>query len=61
MTMDINDLQAFVEKVKLEIKMTYAAIIIQKGYRRYLQRKLDEYKDKCASKLQRQWKLYRLR
>lgn len=51
MTVDVDELQEFVEKVKLETRMTQAAIMIQKAYRNYMFRRLINYKDKCARKL----------
>lgn len=61
MTTDVIELQEFIEKVRLEIKMTQAAIVIQKAYREYLQRISDSYKNKCAMRIQNQWKQYRIR
>jgi hypothetical protein len=52
MTIDIEELQELVERVRLEVRMTEAAIFIQKQYRAYLLRRLAEYKNVCAKKIQ---------
>ena len=61
MTVDIDELQELVERVRLEVRMTEAAIIIQKAYRRFMKERLEAFKHKCAKKLQSQWRCFRLR
>ena len=61
MTADVDYLQELIERVKLEIKMSVSAIIIQRAYREYIKRNLDKFKNRCAQRLQMQWRVYRLR
>ena len=51
LSINVEQLQSLVERVKLEIRMTAAAITIQKNYRVYMWRKLTQFKMKCARKL----------
>ena len=51
MSVDVDELHALVERVKLEVLMTAAAIMIQKNFRVYIWRKLTRFKMKCARKI----------
>lgn len=61
MALDIDDLQETVERIKLEIRMTHAAMTIQHCYRLHLLRREMAIKDRCAKKIQGQWKVHRMR
>lgn len=62
---DIDVLQARTENLKLDIKMALAARTIQRYYRRYKQetnfKKSFVKMNRAAYKLQKQWRVYRLR
>ena len=65
MTMDLNRLQKIIEVKKVNQRMDKAAVVIQRIFRGFLVRrtyiKLKYRQDKSATKLQKQWKVHRMR
>ena len=63
--METEQLNHITEQLKLDIKMQNAAVKIQTNFRKYLVRskfqKMIEKMNKCAKKIQMQWKVHRKR